>query len=208
MFLYEDIRVNGHGSIGVISPTIGKLVNGTQVLGDDVSSSVMSFLANRYPIVDPNAAPPTDQAAAYLAVTAEKFVGFGYKVEGTPTIAQQLKTLAPGRVALANLDDVQAVLGAPGGSPSGVANTDDFRLLIVDSGSVSKYATTGGNYAVLNTGAGAIAATTPSTESKTNPVVLPLVGAGVGFLVGGPVGALVGAGVGLGLNYLQSTKTA
>ncbi len=202
MFLYEDIRVNGFGSVGLISPTIGKLVNGTQVLGDDVSANIMMFLENRYAIVNPNDSAPTDQAASYLAVTPEKFVGFGYQVEAVPNAAQQLRALAAGRVVLANLDDVSTILQAQ------PLASGDFRFLVVDSSLVGKLAATGQESAVLNTGAKPAAATTASTEPKTNPLILPLVGGGIGFLVAGPVGALVGAGAGLALNYVQSKPAA
>lgn len=207
MFLYEDIRVNGHqGYVGLISPTIGKLVNGTQVLGADVSANVMTFLQNRYPIVDPTAGAPTAGAptaeiAKYLAITPEKFVGFGYKVEGVPTAAQQVQSLAAGRVVLVDLGDVETILAAQ------ALASGDFHFAVVDAGAVAKYASTGAAYGMLATGGAGV----PATETATttiSPIIPPLVGGGIGFLVAGPIGAAIGVGLGLGYDYLQTAKKA
>lgn len=202
MFVYEHL--NGHDhleTLGALTPAIGSLVGGIQQLKPDIAANVMTFLGSRYAIPDPVRPSAAAGVTNWIAISAEKFVGFGYQVEGTPTAAQQLRALAPGQIALADVDDAATVAGAK------ALASGDFHLTVAATDAVKYVAGPGSSLAVLPTGA---AAKAEAKEVKTDAtmIVIPLVGAGIGLLVGGPVGALVGAGVGIGIDYLRSQQKA
>lgn len=201
MFVYDALNHQQHaGALGILAPAFGKLVDGVQTLDPAVAANVMTFLQGRYAIPDPKTPSAGAGVTNYIAVTPEKFVGFGYQLEGVPTAAQQVAALPVTRATLANTEDVATVMqGQPLAS-------GDFRFAVADLAAVKYIAGPTSSLAVLpRAGAPGVAAG-EAKKKELSPVVIPLIGAGIGLVVAGPVGAAVGAGIGIGVEIIREQQ--
>src|SRR5512143_79026 len=153
-----------------------------QQLDPGTALAVMTYLGDKYVVVDPNQ-PPAQGVANLIAVPGQTLVEQGIQLEGKPTAAQQVQSLPSGTYALANLDDAKAV--ATGGSVA------QFHITTADSQAVASLAGPGSSLSVLWPLGTNVGAETPK-KSMAAPIIGAVIGAGGGALVGGGVGAIIG----------------
>jgi len=206
MFLYEDmspIKLNGHGRLGAVVME-SLYSDATSELTPDAAKAAVLLFSNRYPALTGSIRMVGGQLAVQpgLDPDAQAYSWLAMQQGSGSTVLDQLKTVTPGSIVLVSVTDLAKNLdGVPTDLPYVVARdkaTAGLAMQMADS--------SGQRFRVLPSSAysGAALTSTTSSESKTNPLIFPLVGGGIGFLVAGPVGALVGAGAGLVINYVQS----
>lgn len=205
MHLYQHLAAapRAEGRLSQEAPSIGVISSdGVQELREDVAGNVMTFLQNRYVVLDPQNTGVAG-STGYIAVTPESLNKAGIQLEGLPTAAQQLQELPAANIALVSVADTMAVLAA--------TPPELYHLVMVDTRAAAQtLAQSGSAWAVLKprmgaSGGGALA---PTTSSKGGLSTATLIGAAagalVGALVGGPVGAVVG-GIAVGA-IVQSSQ--
>ncbi len=161
--------------LGAVSP------GAIQQLDPGTGMAVMTYLNDKYILIDPNQ-PPAQGVANLIAVPGQTLVEQGVQLEGKQTAAQQVQALPSGTYALVNLDDVKAVTAGQ--------TVPQFHITTAESQAVAYLAKPGENLSVLwplGTNVGVEA-----KKSMAAPIIGAVIGAGGGALVGGGVGAIVG----------------
>lgn len=180
--------------LGAMAPTSLPAVNGAQQLDVGTAGGIMAFLQDKYLLPMPGG---SGEITNWIAKPAEYLASQGYQLEGQLTASQQLQSLQPGMVAVANLDDVKSV--AMGDV------IQDFHVSVGPSSQASSMAAPGSNYAVLwplsNVPGASAGGEEEQPKSMALPITLALVGGGGGALVGGPLGAIVGGIGGYMIGY-------
>lgn len=170
MYLYD---FSSRGTIGQ-APAIGEIVNGTQQLRSDVASNILTFLQNRFLLIDPTSTGVAG-SVGYVAVTPEGVRAAGAQLEGLPTAAQNIGELSAQYIPLVNIADTMAVLQA---KPPSL-----YHMIIVDSQAAAQtLAQPNSNWAVLQP-RGAPAQKPVTTAKPASPATPILVGAGVLALI-------------------------
>lgn len=190
-----------YGSFGVGEAVPFSMTKGgVQYLSKETSQALLASFNNKYPQLTSSWSASTGAASPSFDPNADLWSYAavpGPASPGDQTVAEQIVSLAPGAIVLA---DVASVKNALSGAPASVV------YAIAKNATVAEMlAKDGASLAVVDTSMAQPPAVVPSeSDKKKFSIVTPILGAGIGLLVGGPVGAAIGAGIGLGVEAVRT----
>lgn len=190
-----------YGSFGVGEAVPFSMTKGgVQYLSKETSQALLASLNNKYPQLTSSWSASTGAASPSFDPNADLWSYAavpGPASPGDQTVAEQIVSLAPGAVVVADVESVKnALSGAPASVVYGIAKNATVAAMLAGEGA---------SLAIVDTSMAQPPAGTPSeSEKKKFSIVTPIVGGGIGLLVGGPVGAAVGAGIGLAVEAVRT----